>query len=208
MGAFSESVRLFADKTNQRMDQVVRAFGMKILGRLITLSPVGDPSRWKVNAELSKSKARASRINAMRRKDPRRVTKTGRLKRGQKVHAGVRREFKTRNGKTVAFIQRREVGRGYTGGRFRGNWQVSFNAPIDTAIDRIDKSGGATLAAGDAVLAGLNLDQVHSVWFCNNVPYARRLEFGWSNQAPNGIVRITAAEARRYIAQAIGESKQ
>lgn len=208
MGAFSESVRKFAEKADMRIEQTIRSFGMKILGRLITLSPVGDPSRWKINAEFTKAKAKAKRINAMRRRSARFVNKKGRLKRGMKVKASVVKVFHTRAGKTVAITQRRLMGRGYTGGRFRGNWQVSFNAPITSEIDRIDKSGQETLDAGEAVFSGLELDSVTTIWFSNNVPYARRLELGWSNQAPNGMIRITAAAARRYLNAAIKDVEQ
>lgn len=78
-------------------------------------------------------------------------------------------------------------------GRFRGNWQVSNGTPILNTIDRLDVDGMAsTDAAIDAVMA-LPTGQV--TYLSNALPYAYRLEYeGWSQQAPAGMVRLTARE--------------
>ena len=78
-------------------------------------------------------------------------------------------------------------------GRFRGNWQASLNAAIETKIDRLDPDGmAATDAAIDAVMA---FPTGGVTYLSNALPYAYRLEYdGWSKQAPAGMVRLTARE--------------
>lgn len=94
--------------------------------------------------------------------------------------------------------------RGYTGGRFRGNWQVSFDAPTTDETGRIDKTGDLTKAAGNYTLSLFKVG-MKAIYFCNNVPYAYPLEMGHSTQAPGGMVRITAAEFQRFFEEAIKE---
>lgn len=67
-------------------------------------------------------------------------------------------------------------------GRFRGNTMVTIGAPVFANIDVLDKTGGATIAAGQAVLSGLKPYTV--IYIQNNLPYAERLENGHSKQAP------------------------
>ncbi|MNT90915.1 hypothetical protein D3C72_2319290 [compost metagenome] len=40
-------------------------------------------------------------------------------------------------------------------------------------------------------------------YLINNLPYAIPLEFGHSNQAPNGMVRVTIARFQQIVEQAI-----
>ena len=81
---------------------------------------------------------------------------------------------------------------GYTGGHFRGNWQVGLNTAPSGEVSGTDASGSKTISAGIGVLAGARIGD--KIVITNNVPYARRLEYGWSDQAPAGIVRITVAK--------------
>lgn len=93
---------------------------------------------------------------------------------------------------------------GYVGGRFRGNWQVTFNAPATAELERIDASGSSTKAAGAAVIAAYQ-SGINSIWLTNTVPYAMALEFGHSSQAPAGMARVTAAEFQQFINKAVQE---
>ncbi|WP_050980187.1 HK97 gp10 family phage protein [Sinorhizobium sojae] len=77
-------------------------------------------------------------------------------------------------------------------GRFRGNWTVSVDAKDTSITDATDKGGGETIAKGAALIAAL--PPYRTVWISNNLPYARRLETGWSKQAPAGVVALTIAE--------------
>ena len=191
--SFAATIATWVDKTKENNDKAVRATGMQILGRLIEISPVGDPRRWKINRAFAMARQHANKVNAAQR-----LKNGGKLKRGQKKHASVLVSFKTKNG-NVTFRQRGWAAKNYTGGRFRGNWQVSFDRPAVGAIDRVDKAGTATLAAGRDVLAHYDSGEYGSIWFTNNVPYAQRLEYGWSKQAPAGIVRVVAAEINSKV---------
>lgn len=191
--SFAATIATWVDKTKENNDKAVRAYGMQILGRLIEISPVGDPRRWEINKAYAMARQHANKVNAAQRRK-----NGGKLKRGQKKHASVLISFKTKNG-NVTFRQRGWAAKNYTGGRFRGNWQVTFDRPAVGAIDRVDKAGTATLAAGREVLAHYDSGEYGSIWFTNNVPYAQRLEYGWSKQAPAGIVRVVAAEINSKV---------
>lgn len=191
--SFAATIATWVDKTKENNDKAVRAYGMQILGRLIEVSPVGDPRRWKINKAYAMARQHANKVNAAQRRK-----NGGKLKRGQKKHASVLISFKTKKG-NVTFRQRGWAAKNYTGGRFRGNWQVTFDRPAVGAIDRVDKAGTATLAAGREVLAHYDSGEYGSIWFTNNVPYAQRLEYGWSKQAPAGIVRVVAAEINSKV---------
>ena len=82
--------------------------------------------------------------------------------------------------------------KGYTGGRFRANWQYGLNAPDVSTHNKIDKSGGTTI---NVIVGKVSSDASGKVHFITNtLPYAKRLEDGWSRQAPNGMVKLTVQE--------------
>lgn len=91
-------------------------------------------------------------------------------------------------------------------GRFRGNWQTTVAMPATGVVAADDKSGGATVDKGLRVIGGVKAGQ--TVWIMNNLPYARRLEDGYSDQAPNGMVRLTVNDFRKYVDQAIARVNQ
>lgn len=82
-------------------------------------------------------------------------------------------------------------------GRFRGNWIVSKNSFNNTTNQITDKSGGPTINKGSQVIQSFNYKKDHSIIIQNNLPYANRLENGWSKQAPNGMVALTLSEMQR-----------
>ncbi len=69
-------------------------------------------------------------------------------------------------------------------GRFRSNWFSSVGAPSTT----VDGDG----AGSNSVIKGMQPGDIF--YFVNNLPYAHTLEYGHSDQAPHGMVRITIAE--------------
>lgn len=77
----------------------------------------------------------------------------------------------------------------YTGA-FRASWRVSFN------VARIDVTPGHS---ADAPIRGASFRWPpgfkigDTVIISNNQPYAEALEYGWSNQAPHGILRMALA---------------
>jgi hypothetical protein len=82
-------------------------------------------------------------------------------------------------------------------GRFRGNWIVSKNAPNAKSSEVTDKNGGQTITKGSGVIDTFKMDTDSRIIIQNNLPYANRLENGWSKQAPNGMVALTVAEMQR-----------
>lgn len=82
-------------------------------------------------------------------------------------------------------------------GRFRGNWNVSIDTADRSISDTTDKGGSATIAKGSAVINAVPPYRV--IWLSNNLPYARRLETGWSKQAPAGVLALTLAELESQL---------
>jgi hypothetical protein len=87
-------------------------------------------------------------------------------------------------------------------GHARHNWLPSVN---DQQVDEIlGVFGGDTTgepitseerAKWAAVRQGIRSQPLgQTIWICNNVPYAQRLEHGWSKKAPTGMVEITLRE--------------
>ena len=93
--------------------------------------------------------------------------------------------------------------KGYVGGRFRGNWQFSVNKPATGALNQIDPNGVKVSAALKS--ATDNLDMGETFYMTNNLPYATRLEFGWSTQAPAGMVRVVVAQYEQAIKDAVNK---
>jgi hypothetical protein len=87
-------------------------------------------------------------------------------------------------------------------GRFRGNWQASFGSPKGGKLQRKDKSkdGANTADLADKVIANIEMGQ--TFYLTNNLPYARRLEYGYSKQAPSGMLRINLMAVQSMLAKA------
>ncbi len=101
-------------------------------------------------------------------------------------------------------------------GRARGNWNVSAGAP-DTSTTQ---SANAARGIAEAQKA-LGLPAGGVVYLANSLPYARVLEYGeypnppkkgkgktaggFSRQAPQGMVRLTAIEFDAHVRKVIGE---
>lgn len=80
-------------------------------------------------------------------------------------------------------------------GRFKGNWIASIGAVDLTTSEQVDPGGGATISEGTAVLVRYGeIEGFPSIFLQNNLPYATRLEDGYSAQAPAGMVALTVAE--------------
>ncbi|MCY1042715.1 HK97 gp10 family phage protein [Corallococcus sp. bb12-1] len=86
-------------------------------------------------------------------------------------------------------------------GRFRGNWQVGIGDRPAGTVDTEDKDGGAVISREGAKLEGVEVGE--TLFITNNLPYARRLEFGHSQQAPKGMVRTTLANVREILEEAV-----
>ncbi|QQR47743.1 HK97 gp10 family phage protein [Myxococcus xanthus] len=91
-------------------------------------------------------------------------------------------------------------------GQFRANWRAGVGARPDGTLESTDKDGGATITAAKEALESAKLGD--TVYVANNLPQGRRLEFGHSQQAPNGMLRVTLANLPEILGEAVGEAKQ
>ena len=77
-------------------------------------------------------------------------------------------------------------------GRFRANWIASVGTYSRSPGDAFDKSGDQTVRKIKQDVLGMDISQ--RCYLTNALPYAVRLERGWSKQSPQGMVRLTLAE--------------
>ena len=95
--------------------------------------------------------------------------------------------------------------KGYVGGRFRANWQYGENEIPDGELYSPNSSSypdaGATVEREMAKVKIEAAGKVH--YLANNLPYAQRLEDGWSKQAPAGMVALTVIEFKPIVEAAI-----
>lgn len=87
-------------------------------------------------------------------------------------------------------------------GRFKGNWQCGVGA-LNT--DNTAPAGADAQGKTAAALQGWKAGQ--TIWLTNSMPYARRLEYGWSQQAPGGMVRLTVQAYGQALKKAVAELK-
>lgn len=91
--------------------------------------------------------------------------------------------------------------KGYTGGHFRANWDYGFNNVPGKVYAGVDKSGGTSTTRIMSAMEGKAMaGGVH--YIINSLPYGRRLENGWSRQAPAGMVGLTVVKFRNIIKDA------
>jgi hypothetical protein len=144
------------------------------------------------------------------------VTNLEEFSRELKVFDNLVPELALRLQKKIAFdmltkiVQRTPVGnpdlwktkyppKGYVGGRARANWQVDLLDPDESSqVEGEDKSGASTIATGASAIGRAQFGNV--IWLYNNLPYIVRLEYGWSQQAPGGMVRLSVAEIEAAFA--------
>ncbi|AYX14024.1 hypothetical protein GBL98_08535 [Yersinia pseudotuberculosis] len=190
--SFMASINAFIEKGKRNQELVVQKGAIKILNRLVTMSPVGNPELWAINQTAKSYNDAVFDANEAKRLDPSNLTKTGKLKKSAKVKAPEWDIYSPPN---------------YTGGRFRGNWQVGLDVQPDGETGRDnnnDPNGNMTMAVGNYMLEQFKVG-TKAIYFTNNVPYALELELGHSSQAPSGLVRITAEDAVKYFTEAANE---
>lgn len=94
--------------------------------------------------------------------------------------------------------------KGYVGGRFKASWDYGFNE-VPSALYREADASGETSLGRIAEGMGERMAGVH--YLANNVPYAMRLEEGWSRQAPQGMVSLTIIKFDQIVAEAAAEMR-
>ena len=100
--------------------------------------------------------------------------------------------------------------RGYVGGRFKGNWQAGINSAPSGVLDGEDATGkkdegGPTIGKMIGTING-KASEGDTIYLVNNLPYAQRLEGGWSHrQAPNGMVALSIQKFDGKVINVTGE---
>jgi hypothetical protein len=113
---------------------------------------------------------------------------------------GVHKELDERSPVGDAVYWQHPAPKGYIGGHFRGNWQLGVGMIPAGEIPGADPTGaeatGRILAAMPEKASG----NVFYLW--NNAPYGRRIEEGWSRQAPQGLVGLTVIRWQAIVDEA------
>jgi len=175
-------------KAQSDLDTAARKATYDLFRSIIDLSPVGNPELWAANeqAGVGKSMRELYRQTAQAYND---------------ANPGRRRVSLSR--KALDRYLPLAAGKGYIGGRFRANWNVSYGV-INRAVDESNWNPASSLAKAMTEIEKVNSLPVGGVIFlCNNLPYATRLENGWSSQAPSGMVRLSVVQWRRYVRNAV-----
>lgn len=185
--SFTLDLKAFVEKAKTNAETVIKKVSLDLTYSVIDRSPVGNPELWASNAMAVEYNNEVKRVNAETRANSDNLTKAGRLKPGRLLKDGMDLTS----------------GKGYVGGRFRGNWQVSFDAPKTESIPLIDPRGVEAKGAAATLIQSFD-SEVGTIWLMNNLPYGPRLEYeAWSKQAPAGMVRISVTEFQTYVNAAV-----
>lgn len=90
-------------------------------------------------------------------------------------------------------------------GRAKGNWQTKLNETPTESLLRYDKEGVEAKEELREVTSKATVDD--KITISNCVTYTENLEYGSSKQAPEGMVRITVAEADEIFQSAVNKVK-
>lgn len=184
MGDFSLKLQQFAALAKGNANSVVRKVVLDIGTRIVERSPVGDRELWASNQVAMMNRQMFQDFRAEQGKRP--------------------ASSKTLN----KYFELKP--KGYVGGRFRANWQLTEHAPATGEL--YDESPPATSYPGpDLIIAiadgNITLNPAGKKFFwTNNLPYAQALEDGWSTQCPpGGMVSLTVREFQTIIDKAVQE---
>lgn len=178
------------------MDEIAKNIGVDLetvarkatidLFRAVGLrSPVGNPELWASNAQAMS--------------DREQYNKSVDVANEAYAASGSKKRIRQASDKKLRKLFPVSNGKGYVGGRFRANWNVSVGSPDATITDSTDKNRVLTEVKKVDTLAVGGI-----MYLTNALPYAHRLEYeGWSSQAPAGMVRISTLEFGDHIKKAL-----
>ncbi|MDH3375357.1 MAG: HK97 gp10 family phage protein [Gammaproteobacteria bacterium] len=81
-------------------------------------------------------------------------------------------------------------------GRFVANWVVGLGKANPISTTSTDKPKSTTLQREAPAIRRFKVRQ-RSIWLSNNLPYAGRLNEGWSSQAPANFVQKAIAKVTK-----------
>lgn len=108
---------------------------------------------------------------------------------GEGIHAEV---YKLTRKTAIQVFQAAVVQSPVDSGAFRASWHISEGYPEYRWVGRHRKLSGAgktPLPPPPVPITGLSTRFYRRFYVTNGAPYALRLEQGWSDQAPYGIIR-------------------
>lgn len=82
-------------------------------------------------------------------------------------------------------------------GRARSNWLASAGTSINEPIDREERGANTTLSENNAAISSRKSGQ--NVYISNNLPYIKRLNEGYSQQAPAMFVEKAVQTAVSFL---------
>lgn len=91
-------------------------------------------------------------------------------------------------------------------GRARGSWEVALGGGGVGEPGRLDKIGGAAMGAGVIKMTNYKLGD-GPILIGSNLNYIKYLEEGSSDQAPYGMVAVTAARFDNIVRKVVSEVK-
>lgn len=90
-------------------------------------------------------------------------------------------------------------------GRAKANWLHGIGNYTQKQLDAVDKSGGIAI---NALIGGVEkLSVGQTFYFTNSLPYAQKLEYGSSLQAPAGMVRVSVEGLPMILEQEVQRLK-
>ena len=90
-------------------------------------------------------------------------------------------------------------------GRAQGNWNSAYGSP-DNSTDDNKKGSDTSIGELRVSVEGLEIGTVF--YFTNSLPYIQRLEYeGWSEQAPQGMLRISTQQFPRIVEEEVRKIK-
>lgn len=101
-------------------------------------------------------------------------------------------------GNYVDFLSVRNVPDDYRPGSLRGAWKCTLKSPDLTVTEGVtDAVGDETISKMQMVAGSISFgDEFYMV---NALPYAHRVEYGWSTQAPQGMLRLAVSDTQKAI---------
>jgi hypothetical protein len=204
-GSFALSLAQFAEQAKEAIDASLRQIVIELGSSVIRMSPVGNPEIWAANVAHREKNTReaddydfkVAARNTVINLTESNFTKSGKLKKGVKYANPLTTAERVQNFNVNGLVS----GKDYVGGRFRGNWMFSIGSPDSTTTDEVDPSGRKSTAR--IVDGAIEFKAGDTAYITNSLLYAIPLEFGHSQQAPGGMVRITVARFQQIVLEAI-----
>lgn len=89
-------------------------------------------------------------------------------------------------------------------GLARGSWNASMETPVRTLSERLDKTGRIV---EKEIEVKIKADTSKVAYLTSNLPYIIPLEYGWSKQQPEGMVRLNVMRFQRIVSEEIAAAK-